>query len=417
MYCHKCGTKVADDAARFCSNCGGELPIEQTPEPFTEGKMDGQIEDTIENRTLENSTQEKQSRELKQKAGSSKLFWPVAVPVLSLILAGGAGYAYYYEQVHMNQEVVSLKGKAETAALKGNYTEALTSLKKAKNLRPSYKVLDEDKAIINQAITLDKSLKTISNSLKTQQIEKADSQIASFKDLLQKLKGPLFTPFQKQIAGKSTTLAVAKIKIEINSLNSVEALAAKLTTLSSLQSAETDEVKRLILSKIVDVTTKDAEKQLNEKQFTNAITTVEKGLEYADTDSKLLSFKDRIKTEQTAFEKAEQQRIEQAMEVAAQEDLMNHTSAVSVENLTATTDEYGDVQITGDIKNTATVPISSIKLYYTVYDLSGNTIGTDYIYVNPYYLDPGENGSFEATYFGANQDTNVTVTSATWQLN
>lgn len=36
MYCQKCGTKVADESARFCANCGGELLLKQPTSSFSD---------------------------------------------------------------------------------------------------------------------------------------------------------------------------------------------------------------------------------------------------------------------------------------------------------------------------------------------------------------------------------------------
>lgn len=253
--------------------------------------------------------------------------------------------------------------------------------------------------------------------LKTQQLEKADSQISKLKITLQTVKGPLATLLSKQLEEKSTTLVVAKIKVEINKLSTVDELAGKLNALSSLHSAETDEVKRLIVAKIVELTTKSAEQQLSQNNFTDAAATIDKGLEYATNDTKLLSFKDRIQNAKTAFEKAEQARIQKAIEVAAQEDLNNHNAAVTVGNFNVFTDEYGDLHISGELNNHATVPISSIKIYYSVYDANGNSLGSDFMYGDPYYLEPGQNGSFDDYFYGVNQDCNVKITRITWQLN
>nr|WP_263324710.1 FxLYD domain-containing protein [Neobacillus sp. Marseille-Q6967] len=418
MYCHHCGAKTAGDSARFCSSCGTDLTSIQAPELQADNSPASHSEENNQEKAEGHFTiPEEQSLVSTRHKIKSKWFWPIALPVLSLIIAGGASAGYYYHQVDLNKDVISLKEKAEKEALKGNYKEALSSLEKASKLRPSYKILDEDKVKIEKAQELEKILADISESLKTQNLDEANSQITKFKSLLEKQQGPLFTPFQARVEEKSTILAVAKIKVEINNLSTVQQLSEKLSSLSSLKTNETEEVKRLILTKIVDLATKAAEEQLKEKQFTNAISTIDKGLQYAVNDKKLLSFKDRIESEQTAFEKAEQQRIEQAMEEAAQEDLMNRTAAVNVVNVTASTDDYGDLYIAGEVTNNATVPISSIKLFYTVYDLNGNVIGTDYLYVDTYYLEPGQTSTFESYHFGVYQDTTVEITGATWQLN
>lgn len=411
MYCQNCGTKIDNAAARFCPSCGSKVAAGQTAETAEEELVlqTNELETEVDASNLEHS------RSTLRK--SNRLVWPIIIPVVSLLIAGGSAYAYYHHQVETNKEVLFLKDKAENDALKGKYTDALASLKNANALRPAYQVLQKDQEQINTAIAFNRSLTEISNSLKTQKLDQADSQISKLKASLEKWSGPLFSPFQKQIEEKATTLAVAKIKVEINSLKTVDKLADKLTALSSLRAAETDAVKGLILAKIVDLTTKDAEAELHEKQFSDAMSTVDNGLKYASNDTKLVSFKKRIKNEQASFEKAEQQRIEKAMEVAAQEDLSNHTAAVSVNNLNFYTDDYGDLHISGDIVNQATVPISSVTLYYSIYDTSGNILASDSMYVDPYYLEPGENGTFEDFYYGVNEDTTVTVTKMTWQLN
>ncbi|PGV53533.1 FxLYD domain-containing protein [Bacillus sp. AFS037270] len=416
MYCQQCGTKIHNEDARFCPNCGTQLAVKPVPES---------VGDQVEERIKENPNNDQQvltmntaeeTRVQKRNLSKSALLWPIAIPIFSLVLSAGSAYAYYNHQVETNKNVTSLKEKAEENALKGEYTKALSTLKKAKTLRPNYKVLIEDEEKVTKAIQVENSLKEISNSLKTQQMDKADSQINKLRITLQTLKGPLYTLLNKQLEEKSTTLAVAKIKVDINHLNTVEELAGKLNALSSLNSSETDEVKRLILAKVVELTTKTAENQLGENNFAEAMTTVDKGLEYAANDTKLLSFKDRIKNKQTAFEKAEQDRIQKAIEVAAQEDLNNHTAAVTVDNLNVYTDEYGDLHITGNLKNDATVPISSIKLYYTVYDINGDSLGSDYTYGDPFYLDPGQNGSFDDYQYGVYQDCTVKITKITWEL-
>lgn len=441
MYCHKCGNKIEDESARFCPKCGTELIIEPVHEQKDEQPKDEILQQNHEqpleqhvektNEMQENqdnaadlddtnhfdqpSLEEITSR-VKLKEGRKSSLWPIALPVLSLILSSCLGYFYYEHQMNINEQVVHMKDRAENAALNGEYKQALTLLGEAANLRPTYKVLLNDQKQIQKALELEKSLETISTSLKKQELDKADSKINDFKDSLKSLKGPLFSPFQKKIEDKETTLAVAKIKVEIDKLKTVDQLASKLTTLSSIKSKESEEVNQLIRSKIVTLTLKDAEKLLNKKQYSDAINSVDKGLNYANKNSKLISFKDRIKKEQTAFEQAEKERIKQAMEVAAQEDLNNHTAAVSVENLDVYIDEYGDLNITGDVKNTATVPISSITLYYTMYDSRGNTIGSDSMYVDSYYLEPGKVSSFSDTQFGVNEEVTVEIDNANWYL-
>ncbi|MEH7524864.1 FxLYD domain-containing protein, partial [Bacillus sp. JJ1503] len=118
-----------------------------------------------------------------------------------------------------------------------------------------------------------------------------------------------------------------------------------------------------------------------------------------------------------AFEEAEQQRIEKAMEAAAKEDLQNRTAAVSVSDFSAETDEYGDLYIIGNVKNVATTSISSITIYYTIYNENGGFLSSGYTSVYPYYLEPGELGYFDNIYYGVGQNVNVEIDNITWYLN
>ena len=126
--------------------------------------------------------------------------------------------------------------------------------------------------------------------------------------------------------------------------------------------------------------------------------------------------KEKVKNEQVAFEKAEQERIEQAMKAAAQEDLKNRTAAVEVTALNANVDEYGDLYINGEIKNVATKGIYSITIYYTITDAEGNYLDDGFTTVYPYYVKPGDTGTFEDIYYGVNENAKVAIDNITWYL-
>lgn len=401
MYCQKCGWKAENEAARYCQKCGSMLQeeVEATESP-------------LQNRDVEIT-----SRESKSNQKQSSLIWPIAAPVVSLVLASGIGYYYYSSQINKNEQVQFLQEKAEKAALTGDYEAALENLEKAAEIRPSYVLLAELEALISKAMEFEDSFANIDDLLKNQKLSEAETEIASLKELLNKQEGPLFSGFSDRVAEKESHLSIAKIKVDIDRLNTVEQLGAKLQSLSSVNHEEKEEVARLIKDKIVAITINEAQLQMNNKEFGNAIELIKEALHYANGDEKLLAFNDRIVQEQAAFEEAERNRIEQAMVAAAQEDLKNKTAAVSVESLEASLDEYGDLQISGEVKNTATVPISAIELYYTIYNSEGVEIGQDMTYVDPYYLEPGEVGTFYGLYFSVYEDVTVQITKAMWHLN
>ncbi|MNI97047.1 hypothetical protein D3C73_1556190 [compost metagenome] len=79
-------------------------------------------------------------------------------------------------------------------------------------------------------------------------------------------------------------------------------------------------------------------------------------------------------------------------------------------------DEYGDLQISGTIRNKATRTIYSVDLSLGIYDEAGAALGQTYVSVNPYQIAPGESGDFTTTYYGVYEQAQVSVVNATWYL-
>lgn len=400
MYCQKCGWKAEDDSARFCQKCGSKLD-NHTETDLTE---------------LSEIKEQETSKENKSKRKSS-LAWLFVAPVTSLVLASGIGYYYYNSQVDEIKEVTQLQQKAEQDALGGDYEEALKTIEMAAKIRPSYELLDEMKELIEQALKLDNSFKNIDSLLKSQKFNEVEIEIANVKELLKEQDGPLFGEFSNRISEKENQLSIAIVRKEIDHLTTVEQLGVKLQSLTSVNHEDKDEVAKLIKDKIVNIATDEAHTQLNEKQFDSALETVENALYYANNDEQLLSLKDRINEEKAAYEEAETSRLEQEMVAAAQEDLKNKTAAVNVENVEAYIDEYGDLHVSGKVKNTATVPISSVELSYSIYNSDGEEIVADTTYVEPFVLKPGETGAFNERHSGVYEEGTIEIVGAKWKLN
>lgn len=96
--------------------------------------------------------------------------------------------------------------------------------------------------------------------------------------------------------------------------------------------------------------------------------------------------------------------------------MKNRTAAVSVLDLQAELDEYGDLYIGGTVVNNATRPIWSVALTIDIYSTDGYYIGQTEAYVYPGTLAASEQGSFETYYYGVYQSANVSVSGATWYL-
>lgn len=227
---------------------------------------------------------------------------------------------------------------------------------------------------------------------------------------------PLFDPFAELLAAKEVTITVGKIKQELSELTTVDQLAAKLTRMATLSTEEAAAVKEQILTKITQISRQQAQQQLENKQFSAAIATLDQALKYVVDHQSLLSFKEKIVQEQTAFEQAEQTRLEQAMEAAAKEELLNETAAVEVTSFQFEVDEFGDLYIKGEVTNVATRDISSVTIEFTVYDLEGNHLYDSSTSVYPFYLSRGEKGSFEDTVFYLFEEVNVEIENITWYV-
>jgi hypothetical protein len=406
MYCHQCGEQLAENS-HFCSQCGA--------------KVQNQPKQTLDPKNLETILIEETAAGIQVEQDEIQKpvirYLPVLLPIFSLIIVSVILTAYYLHDTNINEEVVDLKNAADETALAGNYKKGKEYLLEALTLRPDNSVLKNDLSAINEVIEYEQTLNLISEQIKNTQFSQASKELASLKDKLNHQNGPLFTPFHKQIDDKNTGITVGTVKQELAELNSVDQLASKLSILASMPKKEASAVKEEILNKIVQFSIDEAEAELTNKQYSDAVSIIDKGLQYAINNEKLLSLKERVSQEKAAFELAEQQRIEQAMEAAAQEDLKNRTAAVEVSDFSVEVDEYGDLYLSGSVKNVATKGITAITIYYTIYDENDEAIDTGDVSVYPYELASGAVGSFEDTYYGVHKNVSVEIDNITWYLN
>lgn len=403
MYCHQCGEQLAKNS-NFCSQCGVKV------ETNLDLKLDsGDIEPFY--------AEEAASLEIERNQKHFVQFLPILLPIFSFLLVTSGLTIYYFQEKNLNEEVLELNEMAEETALNGDYEKAKELLLKAQSSRPDFTTLELNLNVVNKAIKFEMTLNKISENIKKTQFSQASKELANLRDEVSRNHSPFFIPFYELMDEKDVSIKVGTVKQELNDLKTIDQLAGKLSILASLPKKEASAVKSEILSKIVKISIDDAESKLVNKQFTQAFYTIDKGLQYAINNEKLLAFKKRVEQEKAAFELAEQQRIEQAMEMAAQEDLKNRTAAVEVSDFTVTVDEYGDLYLAGTVENVATKAITSVTIDYSIYDENNVLLDTGTTSVYPYELSPGESGSFEDVYYGFNQDGDVEIDNITWYLN
>ncbi|PJN65994.1 hypothetical protein PAEAM_03460 [Paenibacillus sp. GM1FR] len=372
MYCHVCGTKNSpgDNTCRKCST---------------------KLKETA---PAESLSRQQQPAPRQESANQGRTFsW--IIPLLLAAVMGALLTYYYNQESGINAEVKALHLQAEQAALDGKYKEALQLLDTALAKRPNVDALIQDRQITAKAFNLMNQLNEASTSLKTGKLSAGDKTIQAVSKALKEREEPVFAKVRAALSNRKVTLAVLKVKKEIDTLTTVEGLAEKLKTVSNLNGKEAEAVEKQIVDKLTGISYKQAEQQVKKKNFTAALQTVDHGLSYAPEEVKLTTYREEILREKKAFEKAEEERILLAEQQAAEEELRNRTGAVSVVELTAELDIYGDLHISGMVTNKGTRPIWSIALIININSTDGDYIGETDAYVYPVTLGTGEQGELE----------------------
>lgn len=438
MYCNHCGARQPDNAS-FCGECGARLrPIETAPTPNQPEDADqagSQREVDREKSTTESpyaaptaemipstssplrSAMDESGGEdppAQKKRAGRHFMW--IVPVLFLGAGAGGVYILHDRESQINDQASALHSEAGELALAGSYGEALAKLDQASALRPEFAAITADRTLIETAQRIHEKLDNVSTQLKKNELDAAEKSLGVLEASLVKRTEPLFEREKETISDNRDRLSVLRVKQAVDGLDDVDALVYKLREVEQLDAEEADEVNKLIVSRIVAISMKNAEDLLKDKSFGAAVDEVKQGLQYAERDESLLALQDRIESEQEAFEAAEQARIERAAQQAEADDLNNRTAAVSVSNMEVTVSEYGDITTTGTVTNTATRPIYGVEISYSAYDASGSYLFSSSTFTSPYYMAPGESGTFTAYDYGWYDYVEIRMDNATWYL-
>ncbi|MED4018315.1 FxLYD domain-containing protein [Sutcliffiella cohnii] len=386
MFCHRCGVKVVEDA-NYCSNCGVSLKEE---------------EPTLLERNRKSTTSRR------------KRMVPFFLPILTAIVVFASIFAYYSYEKKVNAQVLAWKETSESLALDGDYDRAKTYLKDALEKRPNYFVLRNNLEVVTIVEEYEEELQKVASLLEERDFEEAEKKLQKMREGMNNIQGPLADKIKSEINSLEGSIKIAKIVMDLEKLTTVDELAKQLQILSSIPSEDGKVVKEQIMNRIVQLSIEDAEKELENRQFTRALAIADRGLQYALNDERLLAFKEKVQLDQQAFEQAEIERIERAKEAAAQEELKNRTAAVEVVSFEAEMDEFKGLVVSGEIKNVATADISSITVSYKILDKNRKEIEERSTTVFPYTLSPGETGKFEDYYFDVDDEVTVEIDNITW---
>lgn len=379
MFCPNCGTNNIENKANYCHQCGKKLNI-----------------DTIRIRKI--------------------TIISYILPLISVIIVAVIISSTFYFESKINKKVLKYQDMAERAALTGEYNKALSLLEEAIVYRNNYDVLLEEKKLIQSVIYLNDDLHVVEKKIMDEQFAAAQKEINLLKRQVDKNQSPLYAKLTHEINKVESSVKIGEIKEEITKLSSIDQLADKLSTLYSLDLQEASELKQQIYTKMVMLSSTEAEKDLENKHFNQALYHVDAALQYVVNNEKLISLKDRIKEEKATFEKAEQERIDKAVLAAKQEEQLNLTKAVELTTVEIQVDKFGDAYLNGTVMNKGTETVHSILVEFVVKDSNGKKLEDGKTNVFPNTLKPGETGEFEHVTYSAKNDAKVEIKKISWLL-
>jgi hypothetical protein len=402
MFCIQCGHKVTE-TGKFCANCG------QAVQRST-GMSGGQKEAAAAAAVGMGAVQPK-----KQKNSTTFKMW-IAPLLAAVVVCLGLVGDYTYQR-YVNKKAEELRIAGESLALEGNIAAGKEKIADALRKRPNSPVLQTDMEVLRDAAAIDEAIKEAHEFSAKNKPAEALQKIEQAKKDLNNRKGSLYTMLSKQVQKEEAVATIAQIKSEMSAKKTIDELIPLLTKLDNFNEEEAKKAKLSIQGKISDIAYNNASKALREKDFTLAANVVDEALKYDSRNKKLVSFKETINQNKASFERAEQKRMEAAMEAAAAEEMKNRTQAVELVSVNSGIDMNGDFTVTGEVRNVATRPIASIRLYYDILDSAGQTVSTGSTYVYPILLDVGSTGNFEDTQYNTGDMASVHITRVEWNLN
>lgn len=381
FYCPYCGIKVKDNE-HYCLNCGEQLP------------------DDIDKRFKP------------RKKFNQRWFMPLSLFIFLILLLP----PFYFLLQHQNTQAKFYFEQGEASILAQDYSTALDHFEKALSYKNNFYDADISLTFANYAIEIDSLLTEALQHLEELNFAEALSSVNEAEDKLKNFHGPAVSDLINHILSIRNDIHISQINYYLDHDPSIDILKNLLWEAESIQNEEAERLTELIRNQIIDYTFSKASEKLNNKQFNDAQLLVEDGLKYAANSEKLLSLQTAIGKEKTAFEITEQQRIEQAIDMAEEERELNEQDAVQLEQIELDQNEQGRIVVQGEVKSVATIPIHSISISYTISD-PYTEIVENTVFIYPEKLYPDETGKFEFTHYDIEEDLekiDVKVNTIKW---
>lgn len=338
--------------------------------------------------------------------------------VLSTLLSLGAVFYIHSQEAAINEQAARLFAEGEAAALNGQLDEAKRSLEKARELRPNQPAITDSITEVELAIAFQASFAALSEKIDNGELEEGEELLHVFQEEIAPHQGVLLAEYTSLVEEKQQQITLSKITADIEELTAINDLEKKLNALASFSSAEAEELRQQIIEKVAEISLEEASEFLENYHFSRARAMVIRGLEIAVNNSLLIELKQEISERQSAFTAAEQQRLEEAEEMAAREDQRNRTEAVHLNLFETELTEEDELYIYGEVLNQATRGIFNVTIYYSVLDQDSNYVTDGHMYVTPEYLNPNDKGTFaeRISFSYENEELKVRIESITWEL-
>lgn len=381
LYCPYCGTKILDDE-NYCTSCGEEYPKDIYNRPNMKKRL---------NR-----------------------FWyiPIALTILLLCVA----LSDYFILQHKQSEAMNYYELGEEQISDQMYQQAEESFNKSlqykSNLQESIVALSFTK----NAITIMDDFSKIQSLLDKENYQEATKLINNAEHSLKNFQGDSVTYLVNEIVRLQDEIKVSELKSELILNPNIDTLKTLLWEAESINNDEGERISEQIRHQIIDFTFSKASEQLNNKQFNDAQLIIEDGLKYVPDSDKLQSLNTTIEKEKTAFETAQLNRIELAINLAEQEEEINKNDAIKLDNVKVEIGDQDEVVVKGEVSSVATIPVTSILVEYSLIDNKDKEILTNKVFVYPDKVYPGEAGKFEFTHYDMknNKDIDIHVNKIRW---
>src|SRR5690625_853372 len=384
LHCPYCGSIVKEDES-FCIKCGKELPNDI-------------------------------NARFKQKKYFNR-YW--LFPIFSLVLCILSFMSIHFILQHKEASAKQLYNEGENFIIEENYEKAKEAFSDALNYKDNFHDANAALKFTEKVIQINKDLKKEIKQQENNEFKEALSMIDTAERTLKNYHGSAVNHLIDQIIITRNDTKIEQLKYLLSKQPNIDDLKSLLWESEAINNSDAEEITLNIKNQIVDYTFSKASEQLNNKQFNDAQILVDDGLKYASDSEKLLSLKTTIEKEKNAFEMEQQERIEQAIHLAAEEEEKNKEDAVKLNSVKIDKDEQDNWIVNGEVTSVATIPINSVLIEYSVLTNQDEEIETNKVYVFPDKLYMNEEGKFEFTHYDIDKKhkkIKVNVNKITWYI-